>query len=132
MFGTPSRTPGALMHTDVSRRGFLGGMTAAAGWLATSWVEIEQAGAFAAAATPQEPYKVLNTEQVRLLDAASAQIVPTDELPGAREARVVRFMDRALSTFAKDQWPAVQQALKDLTQVSANWSPGKNSFLELN
>jgi gluconate 2-dehydrogenase gamma chain len=33
----------------------------------------------------------------RLLDAMTARIIPTDRDPGAREARVVRFIDRYLS-----------------------------------
>jgi gluconate 2-dehydrogenase gamma chain len=33
----------------------------------------------------------------RLLDAATARIIPTDHDPGAREAQVVRFIDRYLS-----------------------------------
>ena len=32
-----------------------------------------------------------------MIDAASARIIPTDRDPGAREARVVRFIDRFLS-----------------------------------
>jgi gluconate 2-dehydrogenase gamma chain len=33
------------------------------------------------------------------VDAISAQIIPTDETPGAREAAVALFIDRALATF---------------------------------
>jgi gluconate 2-dehydrogenase gamma chain len=33
----------------------------------------------------------------RLLDAVTARLIPTDRDPGAREARVVRFIDRYLS-----------------------------------
>src|SRR5262245_15036108 len=33
------------------------------------------------------------------IEAVAAQIIPTDDAPGSREARVVYFIDRALGTF---------------------------------
>src|SRR4051794_29392930 len=33
------------------------------------------------------------------VEAVAAQIIPTDDTPGAREAGVVHFIDRALATF---------------------------------
>ena len=45
--------------------------------------------------------EVLTAEQARQVEAIACQIIPTDDLPGAREAGVVYFIDRALKTFAK-------------------------------
>ena len=39
------------------------------------------------------------------VDAMAAQIIPTDSTPGAREARVVQFIDRALVTFEDKRKP---------------------------
>src|SRR4029453_4760047 len=33
------------------------------------------------------------------IEAVTAQLVPTDDTPGAREAGVIHFIDRALATF---------------------------------
>ena len=42
-------------------------------------------------------------EQAAEIEAMTAQIIPTDETPGAREARCVYFIDRALATFVSQQ-----------------------------
>jgi gluconate 2-dehydrogenase gamma chain len=44
-----------------------------------------------------ESRKFFDEHQWETIDAASARIIPTDHDPGAREARVVRFIDRYLS-----------------------------------
>ena len=56
------------------------------------------------ASTPPSP-GVLSAEQLRELDALTALIIPTDDAPGAREARVVDFIDQGLGSFASDQRP---------------------------
>jgi gluconate 2-dehydrogenase gamma chain len=44
----------------------------------------------------------------------AAQIIPTDSTPGAREARVIYFIDRALATFAAEERPKFIKGLKQL------------------
>lgn len=53
------------------------------------------------AGLPQEPaYRVLSAEQAADLDALTSQIIPSDAAsPGAREARVVHFIDHSLATW---------------------------------
>ena len=41
----------------------------------------------------------LNAAEAADIEAVAAQIIPTDDAPGAREAGVVYFIDRALGTF---------------------------------
>jgi gluconate 2-dehydrogenase gamma chain len=79
------------------RRTFLIG----AGWLTLNWPSISSAALHAhAAATSATPVvRNLNRQQLRDLDAISAQIIPTDEKPGAHEAGVVYFIDHALGGF---------------------------------
>jgi gluconate 2-dehydrogenase gamma chain len=68
---------------------------------------------------------VLSARQRRDLDALTALILPTDETPGAREARVVDFIDRGLASFASDQRALFEQGLTDLgTRVAMRHSPG--------
>ncbi len=45
----------------------------------------------------EDEYLFFSDAERRTLDAATARIIPTDRDPGAREARVVRFIDRYLS-----------------------------------
>jgi gluconate 2-dehydrogenase gamma chain len=48
-------------------------------------------------------YRVLSESQAATVEALAAQIIPTDDTPGAREARVVIFIDNGLASFAADQ-----------------------------
>ena len=122
-----------MIDSDFSRRGFLG-VLAGAG-VATvgnaSWSDLRAAGTFAAQASQQEKWQVLTPVQVRELDAVTAQFVPTDDTPGAREAHVVRFIDRSLATYAKDQKPHIDAALQKLDQLVASHFPGATSFASL-
>lgn len=122
-----------MTDADYSRREFVGAIAgaAASAWVAASAADVRAAGAFAAQARAQDRYQVLTPEQVRELDAVTATLVPTDDLPGAREARVVRFIDRSLATWAKDQKPQLEAALRALGEFVARERPGAASFASL-
>jgi gluconate 2-dehydrogenase gamma chain len=85
------------------RRSFLAasGRVLGASWLTLNWPSISSAAlhAHAAASTTTPVLRNLSPEQARVLDAIAAQIIPTDEKPGAHEAGVVYFMDHALGSF---------------------------------
>ncbi len=96
---------------------------AATGALAAAWIGTDSA-AFAAAlratriaqsGTPVE-WEALTPEQAEDLDAMAAHIIPTDDLPGAREARAVVFIDRALATFQSGQKQSIVDGLLDLNR----------------
>ena len=112
----------------MDRRAFLEnvGGGAATAFFGATLMDLQRAGAFAAAASPQQPWEFFTAEQARLLDAVSAQIVPTDDTPGAREAHVVRFADHSLATFLKDRRSQVTNALKALDKFSREG--GGNAF----
>jgi gluconate 2-dehydrogenase gamma chain len=116
---------------EVSRRGFIAAIAAgtAAAWLAAHAHELEAAARLAAAGGDE--WMVLTADQAALLDAATAQIVPSDGTPGAREAKVVRFVDRSLATWAKDQHDDFEKACTDLANFSAKTVPGSTSFAAL-
>ncbi len=62
----------------------------------------------------------LNASEAADVEAVAAQIIPTDDTPGAREAGVIHFIDRALATFYsqlgsdyRSQLAAFQAACRD-------------------
>jgi len=67
-----------------------------------SWTDIANAAehAHAAAQSPMPTgFTVLAAADAADIEALTSQIVPSDDTPGAREAGVVYFIDRALGTF---------------------------------
>lgn len=70
-------------------------------------------------------------EQAVEIEAMAAQIIPTDETPGAREARVVNFIDRALTTFNKDNQAAYTKGIADLQAQTRQLFPSATKFSAL-
>jgi gluconate 2-dehydrogenase gamma chain len=116
--------------TDLSRRQFLAasGSAAAAIWIAAESRDLLAAGLHAAQATR---FEVLTPADAADIEAATAQIMPTDATPGAREARVIYFIDKSLATFAKDQKPAFETVAKELRSRAAKARKGATSFASL-
>ncbi len=66
-------------------------------------------------------FETLDPATAREIETIAAQIIPSSDGPGAREAGVIHFIDRALSTFASDDVEmyrtgmlAVQQKRREL------------------
>jgi len=112
-----------------SRRSFLTltGSAAAAIWLA-DLEALRAAGRYAATA---DAFVVLSPADAADIEAACAQIIPTDDTPGAREARVVYFIDKALDTFAKDERAMWTKGARLLRSRAAEVKHGARSFAEL-
>jgi len=70
-------------------------------------------------------------EQAIEVEEMTAQIIPTDQTPGAREARVVSFIDRALVTFERERQADYTQGLKDLEAEVKRRFPNAGKFSEL-
>jgi gluconate 2-dehydrogenase gamma chain len=107
------------MNKDLSRRGFLSqsltGISAA--WISAHWPALLSAAGHARqAAQSARPVKFefFSPVQAAEVDAMSARIIPTTDTPGAHEAGVIFFIDRALATFAKDDQKAYAQGLPEL------------------
>jgi gluconate 2-dehydrogenase gamma chain len=115
---------------DISRRQFLAasGGAAASIWVAAEARDLFAAGLHAAKATR---FEVLSDADGADLEAAASQIIPSDGTPGAREARVVYFIDKGLAGFAKQQRPMFEKGLKDLRARVAKAHPGAKSFAAL-
>jgi choline dehydrogenase-like flavoprotein len=122
-----------MSESGVNRRDFffgLAGATAGA-WLAAHGSELRVIAAYAASVAPEQAYEFFTPEQARDHDAISAQIVPTDDRPGAREAHVVRFADRYYATVFKNAQPVVRNDFKLLGDAVAEKTPGSRSFAAL-
>jgi len=93
-----------IRNDGYSRRTFLrvaGGALGGA-WLTLDLSKVAQAAhdAHVAQAAPGTPTtSFLSRSELADVDAIAAQIIPTDATPGAREAGVALFIDRALATF---------------------------------
>ena len=119
-----------------SRRAFL--IESVSG-LSAAWVAANYAGILAAedyvvhAAQSGQPatFAFFTPEQAAEVEAMAAQIIPTDDTPGAREARVVYFIDRALTTFERGRQPAYTQGLKDLEGQTKQLFPSASKFSAL-
>src|ERR1044072_5546267 len=120
----------------ISRRLFISKSSAGLGsaWLLSNMPEIiaaqEHAQHAAQSATPTK-FEFFTPEQAADVEAIAAQIIPTDDTPGAREARVVYFIDRGLTTFASDDRPAFVKGLKELQVKVRKQFPKANSFSAL-
>ncbi len=88
-----------------TRREFLAGAGNGIGvaWISVHWPAIASAHAHAAAsiaAPASSVLEFLTPEEARQVDAITAQIIPTDDTPGAREAGALYFVDRSLRSWA--------------------------------
>ncbi len=99
--------------TETSRRKFLvASMTGlSATWVAANWDSVAHAADIPAGT----PTAFFTPTQMADVEAISAQIIPTTDTPGAKEARVVYFIDYALVSFAKSSQDVYTKGLADLT-----------------
>jgi gluconate 2-dehydrogenase gamma chain len=119
--------------TEFDRRQFLSKSLSAlgAGWTAGHWPAILLAAdhAHKAAASPEpQPWEFFTPEEAREVEAIASAIIPTDSTPGAREAGVVYFIDRALVTFAVDDQKTYRQGLPEIQKRVKELFPEASSF----
>jgi gluconate 2-dehydrogenase gamma chain len=117
---------------DSARRDFLHllGGTAGGVWLAANWPALVSAAEHAhqAAKSDHPALEVFTADQAREVEALAACIIPTTGTPGAREAGVVYFIDRALKTFFSDALPVYQKGLDAVEKTTAELFPGVPRF----
>ncbi len=123
------------MSDQVTRRAFLAAAGAAgAAWLVADPDLLHAAlvhGRRTVALPPPYRFDALTAAQAADLGAITMRIFPSDGTPGAKEAGVIHFIDKALSTFGAPQKDFVVGGLADLNQkVTAKW-PGQASFSAL-
>lgn len=100
----------------LSRRDFLLQSAIYGGALWTA-LNVPRPHALAAAAESTTPL-VLKPEQWKLVEAMAARIIPTDDEPGATEAGVVNFVDKALANEDKTLAPVYQAGLAGTDAVA--------------
>jgi gluconate 2-dehydrogenase subunit 3-like protein len=124
------------MNDSVSRRHFLSrGITgASAVWASARWPALLAAATHAhRAAQSAVPPKLefFSAEEAKEVEAISARLIPTDDTPGAREAGVVYFIDRGLSTFAAEDQKTYREGLPELQVRVTEMFPASSKFSAL-
>jgi gluconate 2-dehydrogenase gamma chain len=123
------------MTYQVNRRAFLTAASAAgAAWLAADPKLLQAAlvhARQAVAAPPPYRFEALTPAQAADLEAIAMRIIPSDGTPGAKEAGVIHFMDKALSTFGADRKGPVLAGLADLNKRAKTKWPATASFAAL-
>src|ERR1700677_1609261 len=84
----------------------------------------------AQSATPP-PFQTLDPAMAAEIDALTSQIIPSTDGPGAREAGVVYFIDRALSTFDADLRESYRTGIAGVQQKRKEMFPGSASIAAL-
>ena len=125
-----------MLDDTLGRRDFIAvSCTAiASAWLAADPNELRASLAHAAralAAAPASSWEFLTPDQAADVDAIVAQIIPTDDLPGAREAGAVHFVDHSLATWARGQRDSFVQGLDELNREAGHRWPGTSRFAAL-
>ena len=125
-----------MNRSETTRRHFLrvSGGTLGAAWIGAHWPALVAAAGHAhaaAAGTAERALRLLSPGQARDVEAIAAQLVPSGETPGAREAGVVHFIDQVHTG------PYAAHAadfLADLTAFQAEFAarnPAAPSFADL-
>jgi gluconate 2-dehydrogenase gamma chain len=116
-----------------SRRSFLYGAATGLGsaWIASNWsaiLEAQEHAKRAASSGHAAKFEFFSQEEATEVESVAAQIIPTDDTPGAREAGAVYFIDRALTTFDRDQQQAYTRGLEDLQAKTRELFPSATKF----
>jgi gluconate 2-dehydrogenase gamma chain len=121
------------MTIDTNRRDFLlrscSSLTAV--WLSAHWPALLSAATHARAAaqaSASAKLQFFTPEQAKEIDAIAARIIPTDETPGAREAGVTYFIDRALMTFAVNDQKVYREGFPEMQARTHELFPTLDKF----
>jgi len=121
--------------TKLSRRDALRSLSAAmSAALAVSWSDIARAShdAHAAAQSPAiTAFTLLGSADAADVEALTSQIVPSDDTPGAREAGVTFFIDRALGSFFAHWRESFMSGLAQFQAAARTAHPDAASFAAL-
>jgi gluconate 2-dehydrogenase gamma chain len=90
---------------------------------------LKYAHSAAGSATPH--FETLDAGTAGEIEALAAQIIPSTGGPGAREAGVIYFIDRALSTFAADDRETYRTGMAQLQQKRLELFPNSTTIASL-
>jgi gluconate 2-dehydrogenase gamma chain len=77
------------------------------------------------------PFQTLDPTMAAELDAITSQIIPSTDGPGAHEAGVIYFIDRALSTFDADLRESYHAGLAEVQRKRQEMFPASASIATL-
>ena len=100
-------------------------------WTAAHWPAVLAAAEHAhKAATSAEPekFEFFTPAEAKEVQALASCIIPSDGTPGAREAGVVYFIDRALVTFSTDDQKTYREGLPGIQKRLKELFPGATVF----
>jgi Gluconate 2-dehydrogenase subunit 3 len=117
------------LSTLYSRRTMIEATFGLVGVLALCGLATTRAAATAARNNPTLRYFTVG--EAATIDALVAQIIPTDDTPGAREMRVVRFIDQALAGFLSPLAPGFRMRLADFEADCLAGHDGRQGFAAL-
>jgi gluconate 2-dehydrogenase gamma chain len=102
--------------------------------LTAAWHEVVAAQAHARHAARSGgtvPLSYFSPEAAAEVEAIAERIIPTTDTPGARDAGVIYFIDRALNTFDKDKQPIYRTGIAELQRKRLKMFPGSKSIAAL-
>ena len=121
-------------NDNASRRAFL---RIAAGALGGTCLALEWSSVVAAAHDAHSgslavaQATILTAAELAEVEAITAQIIPSDATPGAREAGIASFVDRALATFFSPLAPTLRGQLTEFRVACKARHPNVASFADL-
>ena len=123
------------MQNDFTRRAFLSQSLAgvSAAWMSAHWPAIVGAADHAhraAQSSVPAKFEFFSSEQAVEIDAIASCIIPTTDTPGAHEAGIVYFIDRALATFWKDDQKTYRDGLAEIQAKLQELFPGSLKFAD--
>jgi len=119
--------------TELDRRRFLSHGIAALGatWTAAHWPAVVAAAQHAhhiALFPEDQKWEFFTPAEAKEVEALASCIIPSDGTPGAREAGVVYFIDRALLTFAVDDQKTYRKGLPEIQKRVRELFPEASLF----
>lgn len=121
------------MNDAHSRRRFLfrsvSGFSAT--WAAFHWPAVLAAadhGHSSGQSAVRAGFEFFSPEMAAEIEAVTARIIPSNETPGAREAGVVYFIDRALTTFASNDRKLYAEGTAELQSRTREMFPAVERF----
>lgn len=113
----------------MNRREWLSTAAGSIAWSAVADAQEHARHAVVSAATSK--FEFFDPAAAREIAVIAAQIMPTTETPGATEAGVIYFIDRALRTFDIDKQRTYRDGLAEMKLAREKKHPGSTSFAEL-
>jgi gluconate 2-dehydrogenase gamma chain len=98
-----------------------------------AWADVLSAQQHAPTAPGSDPphFETLDLVTAGEIEAIANQIIPSADGPGAREAGVIYFIDRALSTFAADDREAYRIGMAQFQQKRRELFPNSTTIASL-